>query len=256
MSDIEVSQHGMVRRLRLNRPDRLNAMSPTMFDELFDLVDDAAADPGTSVIVLSGAGRAFCAGADMKAAAAAAEQNPGAVDLSNAPGDMIANRARIDRYLRLWSCPKPLIAQVHGYCIGMANEIVGAADLVVCGESAQIGMPEARSIGLPPTLGLWPMRLGMARTKELLFTGRFLTGAEAVALGLAIAMHPDEHLEAEVDRLAAHIAETPVALLSVTKQAVNSWAEHANLRAAALGGAEYHAIFHQASAWHQAIAES
>jgi enoyl-CoA hydratase len=249
MEHLAIDQQGAVRRITLDRPDKLNAMSPAMETGFLAAVDDAVADPATSVIVVSGNGRAFCSGADLRAGAGTGAGAEGDASVRDAPGDMVLNRGRVERWLRLWSVPKPLIAQVHGYCIGTANEIVGAADLVVCGESARIGMPEARAFALPPTLGFWPSRIGLARTKELLFTGRFLTGEEALAYGLAIAVVPDDELAAHVDALAATIAEVPPAILAVCKQAVNEWAEAAGVRTAALRGAEYHAIFHQASTW-------
>jgi enoyl-CoA hydratase len=101
------------------------------------------------VIVLAGAGRSFSSGADLDTAADGAS-------VSDAPADMIRNRARVEAWLSLWSAPKPLIAQVHGWCLGTANELAGACDLVVCGESAKLGMPEVRHFALPPTLGFWP----------------------------------------------------------------------------------------------------
>jgi enoyl-CoA hydratase len=242
VSLILARQSGAVRRLGFNRPEKHNAFTPAMEAELHAAIDAALADEATRVIVLAGEGRSFSSGADLNAAG-------GAARVSDAPGDMLRNRARVERWLSLWSAPKPLIAQVHGWCLGTANELAGACDLVVCGESAKLGMPEVRSFALPPTLGFWPARIGLQRTKELLFTGRHVTGAEAVELGLAIACVPDAELAAHVDALAAKIAKVPAALLAVTKQAANAWLETAGLRDAALRGADYHAIYHQASQW-------
>jgi enoyl-CoA hydratase len=242
---IVVTQTGAVRRITLNRPAKLNAMDAQMQLDFFSSIDDAMADRSVTVTVVAGAGRAFSSGADLRAAVEPAQAN----DVRNAPSDMVANRSRVDRWLRLWSAPKPIIAQVHGYCIGIANEVVGACDLVVCAESAKFGMPEVRDIALPPTLGFWPSRMGPAMTKELLFTGRWLTGAEAVERGLANRVVPEEQLESVVDELAAQIAEVPSARLTVVKQAVNAWEESAGLRTAALRGADYHAIYHQVSEW-------
>jgi enoyl-CoA hydratase len=250
MEWLEIEQRGPVRRVVLNRPDKLNAMPPGMEAEFFGAINAAMSADDTSVVVVSGAGRAFCSGADIKAVGG----SDGGASVRNAPGDMVANRRRVEQWLALWSAPKPLIAQVHGYCLGIANEIVGAADLVVCGESARIGMPEAREFALPPTLGFWPARLGLARAKELLFTGRLMTGAEAVEYGLAVAAVPDAELHDYVDALAAKIGETPLALLTVAKQAVNEWGETFGIRTAALRGAEYHAIFHQGSSWEARVA--
>lgn len=242
-----VEQHGAVRRITLNRPEKLNAIDAAMEAAFFDEVEAAMADELVSVLVIAGSGRAFCSGADLRRSEP--DDDPTPANIRNAPVDMVANRRRVENWLRLWAAPKPLIAQVHGYCIGIANEIVGACDLIVCGDSTKMGMPEVRDIALPPTLGFWPARLGLPLTKELLFTGRWMSGSEAVARGLASQVVPDDELAATVDALAAQIAEVPVARLSVVKQAVNAWAEEAGWRSAALRGADYHAIYHQASEW-------
>ncbi|WP_261566060.1 enoyl-CoA hydratase/isomerase family protein [Frankia gtarii] len=253
---VTVEQLGAVRRVVLNRPRKLNALDAAMSAMFFRAVDDAVADPNTHVIIVSGAGRAFCSGADLSAVPAAGGR-PHTASAGDAPGrgqatypnavaDMTANRSRVENWLHLWSTPKPLIAQVHGYCLGLANEIVGCADIVVCGESARFGMPEAREFALPPTLGFWPVRIGHARTKELLWSGRLVDGQEAVRIGLADQVVSDEALASETEAIAARIADVPAARLTVVKQAVNSWAETMGVREAALRGAEYHALYHQA----------
>jgi enoyl-CoA hydratase len=240
---IVVHQAGRVRRIVLNRPEKLNAITTPMWRGLFAEVDEALADDEVGVVVISGSGRAFSAGADL---------DEGGVDKAGvlrAPSDMSENRMKLAEIMRLWAAPKPVIAQVHGYCIGSANDIVAIADLIVCGESALFGMPEARRFALPPTLGFWPFRIGLAKTKELLFTGRFVGGREAAAIGLATDVVSDESLEAHVDALAAAIADVPSDRLAVVKQAANSWFEVLGLPQAAMRGAEYHAIYHQASEW-------
>ena len=241
-----LAQTGRVRRITLNRPEKRNAMTPAMEDAFFQCIAEAMDDDDTGVVVLAGAGPAFCSGADVSAGS---QGEAPAASVRDAAGDMATNRRRVERWLQLWSAPKPLIAQVHGYCLGTANELVACCDLVICGTSARFGMPEVRSFALPPTLAFWPARIGLMRTKELLFTGRLVDGAEAVALGMALEVVPDGELSARVDALASTIAETDPRLLATTKQAANAWFEAAGGRQAALGGAEYHAIFHQASAW-------
>jgi enoyl-CoA hydratase len=259
-STVLVEQLGAVRRLTLNRPEKLNAINGEMYQAIFASVDDAVADPATRVVIIAGAGRAFTAGADTKpppppdpSASKPAGPPPrppvgyeaGEVMSKNAPLDMAFNRGRVEKWLHLWSTPKPLIVQVHGYCLGLGNEIAGCADLVVAGESARFGMPEARDFALPPTLGFWPLRIGHARTKELLWTGRLVEGKEAVEIGLADMVVSDEALASECEALATRIAEVPGARLAVVKQSVNSWAETFGVRDAALRGAEYHALYHQ-----------
>jgi enoyl-CoA hydratase len=232
-----VEEHeARVCRLTLNRPDKLNAINAAMLDELFGAVDRALADEDTGVIVIGGSGRAFCAGWDTKDFG----EPP-----SNAAEDMAQTKASVERWLTLWDAPKPVIAQVHGYCLGMANDLLACCDIVVCGESARIGMPEARETALPPTLGFWPLRIGLSRTKELLWTGALLDGAGAVAAGLASRVVADDDLTATVDELAQTIATARPSALAVTKQAANAWWEAIGLRAAALRGADYHAIYHE-----------
>jgi enoyl-CoA hydratase len=231
-------RQGTVRRITLNRPEKMNAINQDMLDLFFATVDEAVADDETRVIVLSGAGRAFSPGWDVKSI-------PADGGVPDAAGDMATARAIVDRWLCLWSISKPLIGQIHGYCLGMANDLLACCDMVICGESTRIGMPEVREFALPPTLGFWPMKVGLLRAKELLWTGRLVDGHEAVALGLANQVVADGELSSTVDALAAHIAEVKPSLLAVSKQATNAWWETFGLRAAALRGADYHSIFHQ-----------
>jgi enoyl-CoA hydratase len=243
MAILEVEQRGGVRRLRLNRPEKLNALSGELNQLVRDELRAAMDDDGTAVVVLSGNGRAFCAGADRGEAghsAATARRH-------DAPQDMAGTRQAVDNWLSLWALPKPVIAQVHGYCVGLANELLVGADLIICGESARFGFPEMRSIALFPTLGFWPERIGIQRTKELAFTGRLVEGPEAVQLGLAMECVPDDELEGRVTELAALIAEGDAKRLSVVKAAINGWGEARGVRHAALRGAEFHAIYHTSS---------
>jgi enoyl-CoA hydratase/carnithine racemase len=241
--DIEVGEAVMT--ITLNRPDKLNAITPEMNAALFDAFATARRDDSVHAIRLRGAGRAFSAGADLGMA------SQGGSARQNAPADMVQNRERVQGLLNLWAFPKPVIAEVHGYCLGIATEIVACADVVLCAAGARIGMPETRDIALPPTLAFWPATIGVARTKDLLFTGRLLDGHEAVAAGLAARVVEDDELEAAGLELARHVAEVPIHRLAVIKQAVNSWVEDTWVPAA-LRGAEYHALYHQAS---EAISE-
>jgi enoyl-CoA hydratase len=234
---------GAVLYLTLNRPSRANAMNGALLDAFDAHLEAARRDDDVHVVVVRGAGRGFSAGYDM-------DKPDDAGDGRHDPlAEYRYDRSLVERWLAVWEFPKPIIAQVHGYCIGSANDIVAIADMIVCGESAQFGMPEARQFALPPTLGFWPFRIGLAKTKELLYTGRFVGGAEAAAIGLATEVVADDSLAAHVDALAATIAEVPSDRLAVVKQAANSWFEVLGLPQAALRGAEYHAIYHQASEW-------
>lgn len=239
-SHIDVEIDEAVMTITLNRPEKLNAITPEMNTALFAAFGEAGSDDAVHAVRLRGAGRAFCAGADRGRAAS------GGSSRRNAPADMVQNRARIQELLNLWASPKPIVAQVHGYCLGIGTELVACADLVICAESARIGMPETRDIALPPTLAFFPATIGLARTKDLLFTGRLLDGREAVEAGLAARTTDDDSLDDEALELARHIAEVPIHRLAVIKQAANAWVEGSWVPAA-LRGAEYHALYHQVS---------
>lgn len=235
---IAVQQQGRVRRLVLNRPGKLNALTSAMEEQLVAEIDTAASDENTGCVVLSGAGRAFCAGYDLGEIRRMSE-------ITSAAADLVNNERRIATWMRIRNFPKPMIAQVHGYCIGVGNEIIGCCDLVICAASTRIGMPEVREFALPPTLAYWPLILGPGRTKELLFTGRLIDGAEAVRLGLAQALADDESLQSTVDGIAAGIATASPEALAVCKYAVNSWVDSA-VASAIRHGPAFHSIYHQA----------
>lgn len=237
---IIVERQERVLRIMLNRPTKLNAMTPQMEDEFVKALDDAAADTDTGCVVVSGAGRAFCSGFDLDTM-----KGEGTTDLTDAGGDLVHNTRRVQRWMQIRDFPKPVIAQVHGYCLGVGVELVGCCDLVVCAESARFGMPEVREFALPPTLGFWPLLLGPARTKELLFTGRLVEGAEAVRLGLAVEVTADESLAGRTQEIAARIASASPAALAVAKHAVNSWTDSA-VGAAIRQGPALHSVYHQA----------
>jgi len=239
-SDVQVEVSDRVMTITLDRPAKLNAITGEMNRALFAAFDEAAGRDNVHVVLLVASGRAFSAGADLAMAAAGGDSR------RDAPGDMVKNRARVRELLALWSFPKPFVVGVQGYCLGIATEIVACADLVVCAEGARFGQPEVRDIALPPTIAFWPRSIGLARTKDLLFTGRLMTGSEAVTAGFAARVVPDDELAATVASIAEHVAAVPVDRLSVIKQAVNSWVE-SDLPAAALRGAEYHALYHQTS---------
>lgn len=239
-NNIDVAVSDAVMTITLNRPEKLNAITPAMNTELFAAFSAGVADEVVHAILLRGAGRSFCSGFDRSASAA------GASDRGNAPADMVKNRQRVQQLLDLWASPKPIIAQVHGHCLGIATELVACADLVICAENARIGMPETREFALPPTLAFWPATIGLALTKDLLFSGRILDGREAVSAGLASRVVADDQIEAAALELARHVAEVPTHRLAVIKQSINAWVEGSFL-SAALKGAEYHALYHQAS---------
>jgi enoyl-CoA hydratase len=203
------SGDGPIARLTLNRPERLNAVTEELYIELIDALARLSDDAAVRVVLLRGAGRAFCAGADMKAHAAG-ERGP-----SERRRYVELTQEACERIQRL---PKPVVAQVHGYALGAGAELCLNADFVLMSDDAQIGFPEL-SIGTYVTGGITftlPRLVGVARAKRLLLRGERLSGAQAAEWGLAHDATPAPELEAAAEALAgdlAVLAPVPVRLL-------------------------------------------
>ena len=176
------STDGPVATITLNRPERLNTIVPPMPDEVEAAVGEATRDPEAKVIVLRGAGRSFCAGYDFGGGfehwdeylATDGEWDPGK-DFAMATAPELSPT---QKFMSIWRTPKPVIAQVHGYCVGGGSDFALCADLIVASEDAVIGTPYSRMWGAYLS-GMWVYRLGLARTKFHALTGRPLNGKQA-----------------------------------------------------------------------------
>ncbi len=207
-------------RLTLNRPAKLNAISAELRDALAEAIAAAAADDGVRVIAIAGAGRAFCAGYDLSEAAP-----PTAWAWRDVLGRDVAAT------LAVWSCPKPVIAQVHGYALAGGLELAMACDLIVAADDAQLGEPEIRFGSAPVTL-LMPFLIGQKKTRELLMTGDLIGAAEAERIGLVNRIVPADRLAAEVDALADRLARVPPDVMAPTKLMLNRAMDAAGFAAA------------------------
>ena len=194
-TEIAVTLDGPVATITLDRPQVLNAITPTMLGELNEAADRLAGDDAVRVVVLTGRGRAFSAGVDLKAL--------GQQQLADGKvGDILDLPAR--RFTEtLTTMPKPVVAAVNGFCFTGALELVLACDIVVVAEEAKLGDTHARW-GLRPTWGLTqrlPRAVGIARARELSYTSRTFSGREAVEYGLAVRAVPAEGLDEAVAEL-------------------------------------------------------
>ncbi len=191
------STDGGVTTIVLSRPEALNAITPEMLDELLAALARAAADDAVRVVVLTGEGRAFSSGVDLKALAGRSLEGGGVGDYLDVP----ANRV-IDA---ITTMPKLVVAKVNGFCFTGALELALACDLVVTADEARFGDTHAK-FGLRPTWGMSQrlIRLvGVARARELSYTARTFTGIDAAAWGLAIRSVPRAELDIAVDELVA-----------------------------------------------------
>jgi enoyl-CoA hydratase len=215
---------GAIATVTLNRPDRLNTIVPPMPDELERAIDAAVADRDVKVIVLRGAGRAFCAGFDLgggfhhwdEGLTTDGKWDPGK-DFMMATSPTFGP---VPKFMSIWRSPKPVIAQVHGWCVGGGSDMALCADLVIASEDARIGTPYSRMWGCYLT-GMWIYRLGLTRAKEYALTGKPLSGCEAVEVGLINEAVPFERLESEVHGTAERLASVPLSQLAAMKLVVN-----------------------------------
>ena len=238
-------------RLTLNRPEKLNAMSTKLLAEFDEVLNEFEADREASVLIIRGAGRAFCAGYDLQGT-----QQPGS--RFTVTSDRINLQKLVERWQRLWAIGKPTIAQVHGYCLAGATELAGHCDIVFASEDAQFGHPAGRTLGILPTLSMWPVLIGPRKTKEYFFTGDLMTAAEALEAHLVNRVFPKDKLEAETLAYARRVALVPVELLALHKAAVNRWLEVQGIRALEQSAADLDCIAHQTDTvknWMQASRE-
>ncbi|WP_458244389.1 enoyl-CoA hydratase/isomerase family protein [Streptomyces sp. MAI_2237] len=206
-----------VAHLTLNRPEALNALTPGQRDLLVELLADASADPGVRAVVLTGTGRGFCAGADLRGRAAAGERVAGDVARMIRTGAQRLIAAVLD-------CEKPVIAAVNGTAAGLGAHLALACDLVLAAESAKFIEVFVRR-GLVPDGGgayLLPRLVGPQRAKELMFFGDALSTADAERLGLVNRVVPDAELDKTAREWAARLAAGPTRALALTKQLVNA----------------------------------
>lgn len=220
LSSVKYSRSGRVATITLNRPERLNAIDDAMPADIAASVAMAERDPDVHVVVITGSGRAFCSGYDLKQYA----ERPDAPYSQSMPWDpmidyslMSANTAH---FMSLWRCHKPTIAKVRGFAVAGGSDIALACDLVVMAADAQIGYPPARVWGCPTT-AMWVYRVGAEQAKRMLFTGDLISGEEAKRIGLVVEAVPEDQLDATVAALAERMAGVPRNQLMMQKLMIN-----------------------------------
>jgi len=212
--------------ITLNRPEKFNTIKPPMPEELEKALEEANFDDDVRVIILKGAGKAFCAGFDFSedldhfkdwGGQAGSEQWDPGRDMM-----MVTNpfKAPIPKFMSIWRSPKPVIARVHGWCVGGGSDMALLSDVIVASEDARFGTPYSRVWGAYLT-GMWIYRLGLTRTKLLALTGDSISGKEAAEIGLINKAVPVEKLEKETQYWANRMAQCPTTQLAAMKLIVN-----------------------------------
>jgi enoyl-CoA hydratase len=230
---------GPIATITLNRPKQLNTIVPPMPEEFETAINLAVKDASIKVVILRGAGHSFCAGYDFGEGFHLWDKHittNGAWDAGKdfAWSTALAS-APTQKFMSMWRAPKPVIAQVHGWCVGGGSDTALCADLVIASEDARIGTPYARMWGCYLS-GLWLYRLGLTKAKEYALTGKPLSGREAADVGLINRAVPFAELEATVRRLAQQLASIPSSQLAAMKLIVNQAYENMGLNSTQILG--------------------
>ncbi|MBT3830207.1 MAG: crotonase/enoyl-CoA hydratase family protein [Gammaproteobacteria bacterium] len=207
-------------RITLNRPEKRNALSMELVEELRDALWEADDDKAVHCVILKGAGTSFCAGYDLTAKRQAVDD--GVKRRKGAGFD--DDTWRIERFQRslrtLTEMHKPTIAQIHGHCYAGGTDLALYCDMLICADNASIGYSALRNMGAAPNQ-MWLYHIGPQWTKRLLLTGDTLSGEDAAKIGLVLKSVPEEHLEGEVEGLADRLSWIDPEMLSTNKRIIN-----------------------------------
>ncbi len=231
MSTVRYDRDGRIARLTLDRPAVMNAINDELPRDLAQAVARANDDDGVHVIVLAGAGDAFCAGYDLTFYA---EQNGATGEVTQKmPWDPMKDYTfmmrNTDYFMSLFRSHKPVLCKVHGFAVAGGSDIALCCDIVIMEDEALIGYMPARVWGCPTT-AMWVYRLGPEKAKRMLFTGDKITGTEAAALGLVYQAVPRADLDRTVEALAERIAGVPKNQLMMQKLMINQALDNMGLR--------------------------
>jgi enoyl-CoA hydratase len=224
-----------VRRITLNRPEKRNALNHALRGQLLDALARGDADPDVKVQIVRGAGPSFSAGYDL-GGGNEGQQLP----FYTSDSDGQWPRHVTTGWMGIWDLGKPVIAQVHGYCLAGGSELATGCDLVYCAEDAKIGYPAVR-FGVPD-MHFHAWLVGMRMAMEMMVTGDSISGVEAAQLGWATRAFPADQLEARVLDVAQRIAQLPLDVLQLNKRVVHRQMEMMGFRTALRVGTELCAL--------------
>ena len=240
--------------ITLSRPEKLNALSMKLQRELNAALWEADNDAGVHVVVLRGAGRAFCAGYDLTPISTRpdrADRDETYTNVYRGAATVEDDSWQLERQQRermaIWDMHKPVIAQVHGYCLAGGTDLAFICDIIVAADDAVFGMPPVRAMGSPPA-HMWTYLVGPQWAKYFLLTGDSVSGKKAAEIGLVFRSVPPDMLESEVEALAAKMEKIDIELLSPNKRIVNAALELMGARTLQRMAAENDGRAHQAPA--------
>jgi enoyl-CoA hydratase len=251
---IRYEKDGGKARITLNRPEKLNALSMQLQQELNRALWEADDDVDVHVVILRGEGRAFSAGYDLTPMQSPPQQAAGDERYTNVyrgMGSLDDDIWQLERQQRermaLWDMHKPVIAQVHGYCLAGGTDLALLSDIVIAADDAVIGFPPVRAMG-SPVAHMWTYLVGPQWAKYFLLTGDSVSGAKAAEIGLVFRSVPADRLEAEVEALASKMEMIDTELLTPNKRIVNIAMEMMGARTVQRMAAEMDGRAHRAPA--------
>lgn len=230
MSEVLCEIEAKIAKVTIDRAAKMNSINPPLMAELSGVLRDLDADPAVSVVVLTGAGRHFGAGYDLKYSWGG-EYGRGSMGARR----MLKDCAEFE--FGPWDCSKPVIAMVRGYCLAGSCELAMMCCITFASENAMFGEPEIRFSTAPPAL-IMPWLVGLKKARELLYTGDMIDAGEAWRIGMVNRVLSDDALEAETMRYARRAAAISLEGLQTTKAAINRGAEIAGLKSAVAYGVE------------------
>ena len=238
-TNIKLEKENLIGTLTLNRPEKLNAMTPALIAEFAEALNQIERDKEIKVVVIRGAGRAFSTGYDL-----AGGWGEGVTEKFTLDDDQRFLQRYVEHWLRLRDLPKPVIAMVHGYCLAGATQLCIASDMIFVADDARIGFPSIPA-GAGYVSAFWNWMVGPHRTKYLAFLpGSRISGKESEAMGFATRCFPAADLEKETYDYARRVTKVPAQKLRLEKIAINRAMDVRGFRTTVLAGAEFDAIFH------------
>jgi enoyl-CoA hydratase len=238
-ANLTLEKKELIGTLTLNRPEKLNAMTPQLITEFSEAITQIEQDPEIKVVIIRGAGRSFSTGYDLAGGWGGSSGERFTID-----ADQRFLQRYVEHWLRLRDLPKPVIAMVHGYCLAGATQLCVSSDIIFVAEDAQIGFPSIPA-GAGYVSSFWNWMVGPHRTKYLAFLpGSRISGKEAEAMGFATRAFPASTLETETYDYARRVAKVPAQKLRLEKLAINRAMDLRGFRVSVQAGSEFDAIFH------------
>lgn len=254
--------------ITLNRPEKMNTLTDAVIQGVADGIDAATASKAVSSVIIRGAGRTFTAGYDLNPRPADRDRSQfqprfGAADIDHRPGawDPVRDYSwmghNMKRFMKLWECPKPVIAQMHGYALGGGTDLLLCADLIFMAEDAIIGYPPSRVYGTPTTM-MWVYKLGLEHAKQFLLSGDQIDAPTALRIGLVAKVFPLDRLGEETEKYAMRYRNIPANQLALNKLLINQAYENMGLRTTQMFGTFFDGITRhteEALRWRESFSE-